>query len=64
MNINKDQFGPEYIVKVYDAHIGMKGFLVVDNIAIGPGKGGFRMTAGITKEEVRRLTRTMTWKNA
>ncbi len=64
MKIIKDQFGPEYIVKVYDPKIGMEGFLVVDNTAIGPGKGGIRMTADITEEEVRRLARTMTWKNA
>ena len=60
----KDQFGPEYIVKVYDAHIGMEGFLVVDNTVLGPGKGGIRMTANLSEEEVGRLARTMTWKNA
>lgn len=60
----KDKFGPEYIVKVYDTHTGMEGFLVVDNTARGPGKGGIRMTADVTKEEVWRLARTMTWKNA
>ena len=35
--ITKDKFGPEYIVKVYDPQIGMEGFLVVDNTALGPG---------------------------
>jgi len=60
----KDKFGPEYILRVYDASIGMEGFLVVDNTILGPGKGGIRMTAGVTQEEVFRLARTMTWKNA
>jgi len=62
--IIKDQFGPEYIVEVYDPQIGMEGFLVIDNTALGPGKGGIRMTAGVNEEEVWRLARTMTWKNA
>lgn len=62
--IPKDSFGPEYVVRVYDPAIGMEGFLVVDNTARGPGKGGIRMTANVTAEEVFRLARTMTWKNA
>lgn len=63
-HIIKDEFGPEYIVRVYDAAIGMEGFLVVDNTALGVGKGGIRMTPTVTAEEVFRLARTMTWKNA
>ena len=46
--INKDKFGPEYIVKVYDPKIGMEGFLVIDNTALGPGKGGIRMTPNVS----------------
>ncbi len=64
MEIINDTFGPEYIVKVYDPAIGMEGVLVVDNTVLGPGKGGIRMTADVTEEEVFRLARTMTWKNA
>lgn len=37
---------------------------MIDNTALGPGKGGIRMTPDITEDEVRRLARTMTWKNA
>jgi glutamate dehydrogenase/leucine dehydrogenase len=59
-----DEFGPEYLVEVYDPKIGMKGFLVIDNTALGPGKGGIRMTQGVTLKEVFRLARTMTFKNA
>jgi glutamate dehydrogenase/leucine dehydrogenase len=62
--IQQDQFGPEYVLKVYDPKIGMAGFLVIDNTKRGPGKGGIRMTANVTEEEVWRLARTMTWKNA
>lgn len=62
--MRKDEFGPEYIVKIYDPKIGMEGFLVVDNLVFGPGKGGIRMTPDVTEEEVFRLARAMTWKNA
>ena len=45
--------------------IGMEGFLVIDNTVLGPGKGGIRMTPGVTqKKTVYRLAPTMTWKNA
>lgn len=64
MKIQKDKFGPAYLVEVQDPRIGMTGFLVIDNLALGPGKGGIRMTPDVTKVEVWRLARTMTWKNA
>ena len=59
-----DQWGPEKIVQVYDPPTGMKGILVIDNTALGPGKGGIRMTPTVNVEEVFRLARTMTWKCA
>lgn len=59
-----DQYGPEMILTVTNPSIDMKGFLVIDNTTLGPGKGGIRMTADVTAEEVFRLARTMTWKNA
>lgn len=64
MTISHDQYGPEYLIEVYDAKIGMHGFLVIDNTRLGPGKGGIRMTPNISMEEVFALARTMTWKNA
>lgn len=60
----QDKFGPEYVVKIYDSELGMKGYLVIDNTVLGPGKGGIRMTPDVTEEEVRRLARAMTFKNA
>ncbi len=62
--IQHDEFGPEKIVEVYDAKTGMRGILVIDNTALGPGKGGIRMTPSVSTEEVFRLARTMTWKTA
>lgn len=58
------QYGPEYTLCVHDVQSGMEGFLVIHNTALGPGKGGIRMTAGITEEETGRLAAAMTWKNA
>jgi len=59
-----DEWGPEKIIGVYDADTGMQGILVIDNTALGPGKGGIRMTPTVNVEEVFRLARIMTWKCA
>ncbi len=58
------EFGPEMIIEVYNPKIGMHAFLCIDNTALGKGKGGIRMTPTVDVEEVFRLARTMTWKNA
>jgi glutamate dehydrogenase (NAD(P)+) len=60
----KDEFGPEYVLEVFDAKTGMQGVLVIDNTARGAGKGGMRMVPDVTTEEVMGLARAMTWKNA
>lgn len=62
--IDFDEFGPEKILEVYNPKIGMKGYLILDNLSLGPGKGGIRMTPTVNKEEVFNLARTMTWKCA
>jgi glutamate dehydrogenase (NAD(P)+) len=59
-----DEFGPEKIIEVHDAASGLKGITVIDNTALGPAKGGIRMTPTVDVEEVFRLARTMTWKNS
>jgi glutamate dehydrogenase/leucine dehydrogenase len=59
-----DEFGPEKIINVYDAKSGMRGVIVIDNTRRGLGKGGIRMTPSVNVNEVMRLARTMTWKNA
>ena len=64
MNMTIDEFGPSSVIEVADAKTGMHGFLVIDNAARGPGKGGIRMTPDVTSEEVFSLARAMTWKNA
>ena len=60
----QDKIKPEHILEVSDPKIGMEGFLVIDSTVLGPGKGGIRMTPDVTLEEVARLARTMTLKNA
>ncbi|MFH0971634.1 MAG: Glu/Leu/Phe/Val dehydrogenase [Candidatus Micrarchaeota archaeon] len=62
--IAADEWGPEYVVNVYDPKTGMEGVLVIDNTARGPGKGGIRLVPDVTIQEVYRLARAMTWKNA
>ncbi len=64
MDIKFDEWGPEKIIQTYDPKTKMKGILVIHNTALGPGKGGIRMTPSINVYEVLRLAETMTWKNA
>ncbi|MFH1225081.1 MAG: Glu/Leu/Phe/Val dehydrogenase [Candidatus Diapherotrites archaeon] len=62
--VSFDEFGPEKILEVHDHASGMRGFVVIDNTARGPGKGGIRMMPNVTIDEVFKLARTMTWKCA
>ena len=59
-----DEWGPEKIVEVHDATTGLKAVTVIDSTALGPAKGGIRMTPTVDVEEVFRLARTMTWKTS
>lgn len=59
-----DNIGPRYVVKVYNHELDVRGVLVIDNTKLGPGKGGIRMTSTVDEEEVSRLARAMTYKNA
>lgn len=59
-----DDFGPEKIVYIYEPRCGLRGIVVIDNSSIGPAIGGIRMTPTVNTEEVFRLARAMTWKNA
>ena len=59
-----DEYGPEKVVYIYEPRSGLKGIVVIDNISAGPAIGGIRMAPDVTTEEVFRLARAMTWKNA
>ena len=62
--IKGDKIGPEYTIKIYNSKFNIWAFLVIDNTKRGPGKGGIRMTGSVSEEEVFRLARAMTLKNA
>lgn len=62
--ISKDEIGPAYIIQTYDPALDFRGILVIDNLNLGVGKGGIRMTPEVSVEEVFRLARAMTFKNA
>ena len=59
-----DELGPLKVIHVHEPGIGLKGVLVVDNVAYGPSIGGVRMASDVTTEECARLARAMTFKNA
>jgi glutamate dehydrogenase (NAD(P)+) len=59
-----DALGPTKIIHVYEPSAGLKGVLVVDNVAIGPAIGGVRMAPDVSTAECFRLARAMTLKNA
>ncbi len=59
-----DDIGPEKIVEIHHPKTGTEGFVVIDNTSLGPGKGGIRMTPTVSIEEVMKLARVMTLKNA
>ncbi|HSP99809.1 MAG TPA: Glu/Leu/Phe/Val dehydrogenase dimerization domain-containing protein [Candidatus Dormibacteraeota bacterium] len=59
-----DELGPAKVLFVRDPAVDLEGFVVVDNVACGPAIGGIRMAPDVTIEEVARLARAMTFKNA
>ncbi len=59
-----DDLGPKTILHIYEPTIGLKGIVVVDNVATGPSIGGIRMAPDVSLEECFRLARAMTFKNA
>jgi glutamate dehydrogenase (NAD(P)+) len=59
-----DDLGPHKVAYVHEPNIGLKGILVVDNVATGPSIGGLRMAEDVSLEECARLARAMTFKNA
>ena len=59
-----DDLGPAKVIHVHEPGIGLKGILVVDNVAAGPSIGGLRMAPDVSLTECARLARAMTLKNA
>ncbi len=59
-----DGLGPAKVIHVHEPRIGLKGILVIDNVAAGTAIGGLRMASDVSLEECARLARAMTLKNA
>ena len=59
-----DELGPAKIIHIYEPKTGLKGVLVIDNVAMGPALGGLRMGTDVTTRECFRLARAMSLKNA
>lgn len=59
-----DDLGPAKVIHVHEPGLGLKGILVVDNVAAGPSIGGLRMAPDVSLGECARLARSMTLKNA
>lgn len=58
-----DDLGPA-AVHFFELPAGATGIVVLDNLLLGPAVGGVRMTPTVTADEVARLARAMTIKNA
>ena len=59
-----DDLGPEKVIHIYDPSVNLKAMLAIDNTDLGPGLGGIRIAPDVNTEEVVRLARAMTFKNA
>lgn len=59
-----DDLGPEAVVPLHHAGLGLRAIVAVDNTACGPAIGGVRMAADANAAEACRLARAITMKNA
>jgi glutamate dehydrogenase (NAD(P)+) len=59
-----DDLGPVKVLHIYEPACGLRAIVVVHNVACGPSIGGIRMAADVSVDEVFRLARAMTMKNA
>lgn len=59
-----DELGPAKVIHVHEPRLGLRGILVVDNVATGPSIGGLRIAPDVSAAECFRLARAMTLKNA
>ena len=59
-----DEIGPTKVLYLHQSKPSLRAFVVIDNVACGPAIGGIRMAPDVTLEEVLRLARAMTMKNA
>jgi len=46
-----DELGPAKVMHVHEPRLGLRGILVVDNVATGPSIGGLRIAPDVSVEE-------------
>ena len=59
-----DELGPSKVLWLHRSAPKLEAFVVIDNVACGPAVGGIRLAPDVTVDEVLRLARAMTLKNA
>jgi glutamate dehydrogenase/leucine dehydrogenase len=59
-----DDLGPSKVLWLRQTSPKLEAFVVIDNVACGPAVGGIRLAPDVTIDEVLRLARAMTLKNA
>jgi glutamate dehydrogenase/leucine dehydrogenase len=59
-----DDLGPSKVLFLQQSSPKLEAFVVIDNVACGPAMGGIRVASNVTVDEVSRLARAMTLKNA
>jgi glutamate dehydrogenase/leucine dehydrogenase len=59
-----DELGPWKVLELSERSTGLRAFVVVDNVALGPAIGGVRFVPEAGVDECFRLARAMTLKNA
>lgn len=59
-----DELGPSKVIEIYDPDTQLQAMVVIDNVACGPAIGGVRLASDVSLEEITRLARAMTLKNA
>ena len=59
-----DDMGPAKVIHIYEPETGLRAIVAIDNVARGPAIGGVRMAPDVDTDEVLRLARAMTLKNA
>ena len=56
-----DNWGPKYIIQVYNPEKVVQGLLIIDNTVLGPGNGFINLSQSMSPRDLFINARTMTW---
>jgi len=56
-----DNWGPKYIIQVYNPEKVVQGLLIIDNTVLGPGNGFINLSQNMSPRDLFINARTMTW---